>query len=83
MASDFRVEIDNPSEPKVSIHLHGSRFTNVNSDLLRSCLSELLACADQNACFERGLNINCLGVVAAHNKDADCVQQSFGLAVAR
>jgi hypothetical protein len=83
MATDFRVEIDNPSEPRVSIHLFGERFGAVNEKLLRECVTALMNCADENACFERGLNINCLGTVAAHNKDLGCVDQAFGLAKAR
>jgi hypothetical protein len=81
--SDFRVEIENPSEPRVSVHLIGERFTKVNSDLLQSCVNELMRCADENACFERGFNVNCLGTLAAHGKDVGCIEQAFGLAVQR
>jgi hypothetical protein len=79
MADDYRVEIDNPSEPKVSVHLFGPALKSVDQGLLQDCFTALLRCGSENGCFERGLNVNCLGTIATHNARARCCEAAFGL----
>jgi hypothetical protein len=79
MADEYRVEIDNPSEPKVSIHLFGPALQSVNESLLGECFTALLRCGDENKCFQRGLSVECLATVAAHNRRAGCCEAAFGL----
>lgn len=78
MATKHRVEINNPSGPELSIHLIGPSFANVDSALLEHCFSDLLTCAEDNACFERGFSAACLGVIAQHSAETHCVEQAFG-----
>ena len=79
-AASHRVEIDNPAEARISINLHGELFRNVKDDLLHDCVNAFLQCANENACFERGLNVNCLGTLAAHNARTGCCENAFGIA---
>lgn len=62
-----RIEIENPPEERVTVHLFGPQFRNVNDELLHACFGALLQCAD-------------LGTIAAHNAQTQCCQQAFGIA---
>lgn len=75
-----RVEIENPPEDRITLHLHGPQFRNVNEQLVQDCIGALLQCADDNACFERGFTVACLGTIASHNAEARCCEQAFGVA---
>ncbi len=65
---------------KVALHISGVDAHTTNTDLLNECFSELLACAEANRCFERGLNSKCLGTIANHDTKAACVSKAFGFA---
>jgi hypothetical protein len=75
-----RVEIDNPAEDRITLHLSGPQFRSVNEGMLHECVSALLQCAEDNQCFERGLTVACLGTVATHNAETRCCGQAFGIA---
>jgi hypothetical protein len=77
--STSHIEIENPAEDRVTLHLVGPQFRNVNDKLLQSCFSALLECADENQCFERGLNVACLGTIAKHNAKTQCCGEAFGV----
>lgn len=64
----------------LTLHISGHDIAHANVDLLNDCVSQLLACAEKNECFTKGLNVNCLATIAEHNKRCDCVSQAFGLA---
>jgi hypothetical protein len=67
-------------EERVSIHISGPGLGNVNSKLLEGCAQALAACAAENACFEKGVSVACLGTIATHDRESRCVSQAFGLA---
>ena len=64
----------------VSFHLSGPGLANANAELLNECMNKLLACAEQNDCFTKGLSAACFVAISDHHKQTQCISKAFGLA---
>jgi hypothetical protein len=65
---------------RLSLHFSGPHVAKANQAQLTSCLNALLECADQNQCFEKGLSAACLGTIAKHDAETQCISKGFGFA---
>jgi hypothetical protein len=63
---------------RLSLHFEGPLVAKANQQQLTSCVTALLECADQNQCFEKGLSAACLGTIAKHDAETQCVSKGFG-----
>lgn len=67
------------------LSLQGSDNVQFNGQLLRACVSAAIECAATSGCLTEGsvhLTEECGETLRAHNAEADCVAQGFGLRVA-
>ena len=78
---DVRAELEGET---ATLRISGTRIANVDVRLLEQCASALMACADRNACFDRGLSIteHCISTIANHDRELQCVSKGFGFAQA-
>jgi hypothetical protein len=66
-------------EDGVTIHIAGLGANQVDTAQLASCFNALLACADQNACFQKGFGVACLETIVGHHRESSCISNAFGL----
>lgn len=64
----------------LTFHIAGRDLAHANADLLNDCMGKLMACAEQNDCFTKGLNVNCLTTLTDHHKQTQCISKAFGFA---
>lgn len=70
----------------VQLHFSGDRAQRVDAEQLADCANAALACAESNACLERGLDITsaCVNnLLVGHAVETDCVSKGFGLAATK
>jgi hypothetical protein len=73
----FAVHVEKQAD-RISFHVTGA--PNANTQLLNECMAELMACAEKNDCFNKGLSVACLSAITDHNKKSQCVSKAFGFA---
>jgi hypothetical protein len=77
----IRAKVVEGEDGGVQIHFEGPRASRIDAKLLQGCVNEVLACADDNACLDRGLNLKgaCVDRFARHGSRTECFEKAFGL----
>ena len=69
----------------LQIHISGPTVQRIDVKTLEGCVNALVACADRNACLSDGFKLTekCAETLVVHNREAACVERSFGFAGGR
>ena len=71
----YSVKVEKQAD-RVSFHISGAPQANV--EMLNDCVAQLMACAEKNDCFTKGLSMACLSTISEHNNKSQCVSKAFG-----